>query len=186
MLAFIHHKFAPHKLTAIKWAPVVLAMGFAGSAALSAAPKPPDTLENKVRHELVMIPRMTLFDDLSYRVDGSVVTLFGAVTQPILKSEAGNVVKNIEGVTRVDNEIEVLPLSGIDNGIRAREYRAVFSGPLYRYALGTLPSLHIIVKNGNVTLTGVVATKGDSDLANMRANGVPGVFSVTNQLRVEK
>jgi hyperosmotically inducible protein len=181
MLAFIHSKFA-----AAKWAPVVMAIGLAGSTALSAAPKPPDTLENKVRHELVMLPRMTLFDDLSYRVDGSVVTLFGAVTQPILKSDAGNVVKNIEGVTRVDNEIEVLPLSGMDNGIRAREYRAVFSGPLARYAMGTLPSLHIIVKNGNVTLTGVVETKGDSDLANIRANGVPGVFSVTNQLRIEK
>jgi hyperosmotically inducible protein len=171
-----------------KLAAMVLAAGLAGSGMVMAAPKSPsaDTLEAKVRHELVMLPRLNIFDDLSFRVDGNTVTLFGEVTQPVLKSDAGNVVKRIEGVTRVDNEIEVLPLSPMDNQIRAREYRAIFSGPQYRYALGTLPSLHIIVKNGNVTLTGVVSSAADSQMANIRANGVPGVFSVTNQLRVEK
>ena len=181
MLALSHLK------SARMWAAISVTMGLAGSTILSAAPKSPsaDALEGRVRHELVMLPRLTLFDDLSFRVDGGVVTLFGEVTQPILKSDAGNVVKRVEGVTQVDNEIEVLPLSPIDNGIRAREYRAVFSGPLYRYAMGTLPSIHIIVKNGNVTLTGVVADQADSELAYMRANAVPGVFTVTNRLRVE-
>jgi hyperosmotically inducible protein len=177
-----HIKFAISRL-----AVALVALGLAGSTTLSAAPKSPsaDTLEQKVRHELVMLPRLNLFDDLSFRVDGSTVTLLGKVTQPILQSDAVNVVKNIEGVTRVDNQIEVLPLSTFDNGIRAREYHAVFSGPLYRYALGTLPSIHIIVKNGNVTLRGVVSSQADSQLAYLHANGVPGVFSVDNQLRVE-
>jgi BON domain-containing protein len=181
MLALNHLKSA--RLSAA----IFLTIGLTGSTILSAAPKSPspDALEGKVRHELVMLPRLTLFDDLSFRVDGSVVTLLGEVTQPVLKSDAGNVVQRVEGVTRVDNEIEVLPLSPIDNGIRAREYRAVFSGPLYRYALGALPSIHIIVKNGSVTLTGVVADQADRELAYVRANGVPGVFTVTNQLHVE-
>jgi len=171
-----------------KLAAVALAAGLTGSGMLFAAPKSPapDTLETKVRHELVMLPRLNIFDDLSFRVDGSTVTLFGDVTQPVKKSDAGNVVKRIEGVTRVDNEIEVLPLSPIDDQIRVREYRAIFSGTLYRYALGTLPSIHIIVKNGNVTLVGAVSSTADSELANIRANGVPGVFGVTNQLRVVK
>lgn len=161
-------------------------IGLSGQAVVQAKTPSPDTLENKVRHELVMLPRLNLFDDLSFRVDGSTVTLFGEVTQPVMKSDAGNVVKHLEGVTRVDNQIEVLPLSPMDNGIRLRMARAVFSGPLNRYGMGALPSIHIIVKNGNVTLKGVVSTKFDSQLAYMRANGVSGVFSVTNQLRIEK
>lgn len=169
-----------------KIAAVTIAIGIGSTGLLLAKTPTPDTLQNKVRHELVMMPRLNLFDDISFRVDGGTVTLFGAVTQPWMKSDAGNVVKHVEGVTQVKNEIEVLPLSTMDNGIRAREYRAIFSGPLYRYALGTLPSIHIIVKNGNVTLTGVVSSQSDSQLAFMRANGVPGVFSVTNNLRIEK
>jgi hyperosmotically inducible protein len=177
-----------HRRSGRRLAAIIMTIGLAGSAVLSAAPKSPsaDALDGRVRHELVMLPRLTLFDDLSFRVDGSTVTLLGEVTQPILKSDAGNAVERIEGVTRVDNEIEVLPLSPIDSGIREREYRAVFSGPLYRYAMGTLPSIHILVKNGNVTLTGVVENQSDRELAYMHANAVPGVFSVTNQLRIEK
>jgi len=115
------------------------------------------------------------------------VTLFGQVTRPTLKSDAANVVKHVEGVTRVDNKIEVLPLSGFDNRIRASEYRAIFgSGSLYRYAMGANPSIRIIVKNGNVTLEGVVSNEGDRNLAGIRANGVPGVFAVNNHLRIEK
>ncbi len=176
-----------HPKAARTVAAIVMTSGLIGSTILSAAPKSPSAngLEGRVRHELVMLPRLTLFDDLSFRVDGSVVTLLGEVTQPILKSDAGNAVERIEGVTRLDNELEVLPLSPIDSGIRAREYRAVFSGPLYRYAMGTLPSIHIIVKNGDVTLTGVVENQSDSELAYIHANAVPGVFTVTNQLRVE-
>jgi len=144
-------------------------------------------LENKVRHELVMLPYLGVFDNVSFRVDNGVVTLFGQVTRPVLKSDAANVVKRLEGVSRVENKIEVLPLSGFDNSIRAREYRTIFgSGSLYRYAMGTNPSIRIIVKNGHVTLEGVVSSEGDRNLAGIRANGVPGVFSVSNQLRVVK
>lgn len=143
-------------------------------------------LENKVRHEIVMLPYLGVFDNISFRVDNGTVTLFGQVTRPVLRSDAANVVKRLEGVTRVDNKIEVLPLSGFDNSIRAREYRAIFgSGSLYRYAMGTQPSVRIIVKNGHVTLEGVVANTGDRNLAGIRANGVAGVFSVANNLRVE-
>jgi hyperosmotically inducible protein len=145
------------------------------------------SLEDKVRHEIVMQPYYTVFDDLSYRVDGSVVTLFGAVTDPVLKTNVGKSVKHIEGVTQVNNEIEVLPLSMFDNQIRWRTYQAIFgSAPLQRYGMGVLPSIHIIVKNGHVTLTGVVSDEGARNLAYVRANGVPGVFSVANDLRVER
>lgn len=144
-------------------------------------------LTQEVRHELVMLPYYSIFDDLGYRVDGSTVTLFGAVTRPTLKSDAENVVRRIEGVTRVTNQIEVLPLSPFDNRIRVATYRAIYGyGPLQRYALGALPPIHIIVKNGHVTLTGVVANEGDKNMANIRANGVAGVFSVENDLRVER
>ena len=172
-----------HKL---KFGVLASVLAIAGSATLVAKTPTPDTLEHKVRHELLMLPRFTIFDNLSFRVDGNVVTLFGEVTQPVKKIDAENAVKHLEGVTRVDNQIEVLPLSPLDNGIRVREYRALFSGPLYRYALGTQPSIHIIVKNGNVKLVGFVSSQSDRQLANIRANGVPGVFSVTNDLQVTK
>ncbi len=143
-------------------------------------------LSDAVRHELVMLPYYNIFDSLEYRVDdGGVVTLSGAVTRPILKSDAEHAVKKVAGVTQVVNNIKVLPLSPMDNRIRAAEYRAIFGfGSLYRYAMGTNPSIHIIVDNGHVTLIGVVDNEGDKNQANIRANGVPGVFSVTNNLRV--
>jgi hyperosmotically inducible protein len=146
-----------------------------------------DKLVKEVRHELVMLPYYGIFDDLAYRVDGSKVTLFGAVTQPVLKSDAEKAVKRIEGVTQVDNQIEVLPLSPNDDRIRRDVYRAIFSRPgMEKYQLGAVPPIHIIVKNGNVTLVGVVAGEMDKTLAGIAANGVSGVFSVKNNLRVEK
>jgi len=145
----------------------------------------PRDLSDAVRHELVMLPYYSVFDNLEYNVDNGVVTLSGAVTRPVLKSDAGNVVKRLPGVTQVVNNIKVLPLSSFDNRIRFAEYRAIFGyAGLYRYALGAVPSIRIIVDNGNVTLEGVVATQADKNLAYIRANGVPGVFSVTNALRV--
>jgi hyperosmotically inducible protein len=153
---------------------------------LTAADKYKGDLNQEVRHELVMLPYYSIFDNLAYRVDGSTVTLFGQVTRPTLKSDAANVVKRLEGVTQVVNNIEVLPLSSMDDRIRIATYRAIYGyGPLQRYALGALPPIHIIVKNGNVTLEGAVANQGDKNIANIRANGVPGVFSVHNDLRVE-
>jgi len=144
-------------------------------------------IEERVRHELAMLPYLNVFDDLSFRVDNGVVTLFGEVTRPVLKSDAQNVVKKVEGVTGINNQIEVLPLSPMDNQIRMREYRSIFGyAPLQRYQMGAIPSIHIIVKNGNVTLKGIVSSEADKNMAFMRANGVPGVFSVTNQILVEK
>ncbi len=143
--------------------------------------------QKKVRHELVMIPRYGVFDNLSFEVEGDTVTLYGQVVNPSTRKEAEKRVKKLEGIDRVVNRIEVLPLSSYDNTIRARTYRAVFrSGGLYRYAMGANPSIHIIVNRGHVTLEGVVSNKGDKQLAYFAANQVPGVFSVTNNLRVER
>ncbi|MDQ6677151.1 MAG: BON domain-containing protein, partial [Acidobacteriota bacterium] len=139
-------------------------------------------LTKEVRHELVMLPYYNVFDNLAYRVNGSTVTLMGQVTRPTLKSDAANVVKRIEGVTQVNNEIEVLPLSPNDDQIRRAVYRAIYGYPSLstRYGFQAVPSIHIIVKNGQVTLDGVVANEADKNVANIQANGVPGVFSVTN------
>lgn len=144
-----------------------------------------DGLTREVRHELVMLPYYGVFDNLEYRIDGSSVTLMGQVTNPVLKTDAGNVVKRIEGVTRVDNQIQVLPLSPADDQIRRAVYRAIYSEPGFtKYAYQAVPPVHIIVDNGKVTLVGVVGSEADKTLANMRANQVSGVFSVTNNLRI--
>jgi hyperosmotically inducible protein len=145
-----------------------------------------DRITREVRHELVMLPYYGVFDNLAYSVNGGTVTLLGQVTKPTLKSDAGNVVKRIEGVTKVDNRIQVLPLSDMDDRIRMATYRTIYSeASLNRYALQAVPPIHIIVDNGKVTLVGVVASEGDKNLAGIRANGVPGVFSVANELKVE-
>jgi hyperosmotically inducible protein len=144
-------------------------------------------IAKEVRHQLVMLPYFGVFDDLGFTVNGGTVTLVGEVTRPTLKSDAGNVVKRIEGVTNVVNNIEVLPLSPDDDRIRVATYRAVYGDPALstRYGYRALPSIHIIVKNGHVRLEGVVANEGDKNIAGIRANGVPGAFSVENDLRVE-
>ncbi len=145
-------------------------------------------LAREVRHELVMLPYYGVFDDLAFRIDGSTVKLVGTVTRPTLKSDAENVVKRIEGVTQVENEIVVLPLSPMDDQIRFAAYRAIFGDPSLstRYGYRAVPSIHIIVNNGKITLEGVVANQADKDLAQLRANSVPNVFSVENQLVVEQ
>jgi hyperosmotically inducible protein len=141
----------------------------------------------EVRHRLVMLPYFGVFDDLGFTVNGSTVTLVGQVTQPVLKSDAGNTVKRVEGVTSVVNNIEVLPLSPNDDNIRRGVYRAIYGDPVLstRYGFRALPSIHIIVKNGNVRLEGVVANEMDRNIAGLRANGVSGAFHVDNDLRVE-
>lgn len=145
-------------------------------------------LIQEVRHQLVMLPYYTVFDDLGFRVQGSTVTLVGAVTRPTLKSDAGNVVKRIEGVTQVNNEIKVLPLSDFDWQIRRAMARTIYGDPSIgdRYGNQALPSIHIIVDNGHVTLEGVVGTEFDKNVIGVRANSVPNVFSVTNNLQVVK
>lgn len=147
-----------------------------------------ERLANEVRHELVMLPYYGVFDNLEYRIDGvDTVVLSGQVTRPTLKSGAERVVKDIEGVAKVINSIEVLPVSPHDDDIRVAAYRAIFSKPgLDRYAMQAVPPIHIIVKNGNITLVGVVATEADKNLAGIAARGVSGAFGVTNNLQVEK
>jgi len=141
----------------------------------------------EVRHELLMLPYFGVFDYIAYKVDGSTVTLLGQVVRPVLKSDAENVVKRIEGVEKVDNQIEVLPPSSMDDGLRIALFRAIYQYPaLQRYELGVQKPIRIIVKNGRVTLEGVVDSEADKNLVGIRANSVPGIFSVTNNLQVTK
>lgn len=172
---------------------LVMALGIALTPAqqrLSAADADRNVpnIAKEVRHELVTLPWYSVFDNLAFRVDpDGTVTLMGQVVRPTLKDDAERVVKKIPGVTRVINQIEVLPLSPEDDRIRMAEFRAIYGDPaLSRYALGAVPPIHIIVKNGHVDLEGVVANQMDKQVAGIRANGVPGVFSVTNNLRVEE
>ncbi|MBS1856158.1 MAG: BON domain-containing protein [Acidobacteria bacterium] len=144
-------------------------------------------IEREVRREIVTLPYYSLFDHFAFRVDGETVTLMGKVSRPTLKSDAENVVKKIEGVEKVSNRIEVLPLSPNDDGLRLALYRSIYGHTaLQTLAIRAVPPIHIIVENGNVTLEGVVASEMQKNIANVQANGVSGVFSVTNNLRVEK
>jgi len=147
-----------------------------------------DRIVKEVRHELVMLPYYGVFDNLSYKVDpDGTVTLLGQVANPVLKSDAENVVKHIEGVEKVVNNIEALPTSFSDDQIRRAAYRAIYGNSvLQQYQLRAVPPIHIIVKNGNITLEGVVAREMDKTVAGMQANGVHGAFSITNNLVVEE
>jgi hyperosmotically inducible periplasmic protein len=149
------------------------------------SPKAQDRIIREVRHELLMLPYFGVFDYIAFKVDGSTVTLLGEVVRPTLKSDSENAVKHIEGVEKVDNQIDVLPPSPMDDGLRIRLYREIYGYPaLEKYALGVQKPIRIIVKNGRVTLEGVVDNESDKNLAGLRANGVPGIFSVTNNLQV--
>jgi hyperosmotically inducible protein len=142
-------------------------------------------IAREVRHQLLLLPYYGVFDDLAYKVENGNVTLYGYVVRPTTKSDAENVVKKIEGVKSVTNNIEVAPTSPMDDQVRRAVYRSIFGRVgLDRYAFQAIPSIHILVKNGHVTLTGVVDNEMDKNLAGMQANSVPGVFSVTNNLVV--
>ena len=142
-------------------------------------------IQKEVRHELLMLPYFGVFDNIEYKVEGDTVTLLGSVTRPVLKSDAENVVKHIEGVSRVVNQIDVLPPSPLDDRIRRALFHAIYGDPaLEKYDLGVQKPIRIIVKNGQVSLEGVVDNQTDKNLAGLRANSVSGVFSVTNNLRV--
>ncbi len=147
-----------------------------------------DRIYKEVRHELVMLPFYGVFDNLAYKVDpDGTVTLLGQVARPVLKSDAENVVKHIEGVEKVVNNIEVLPTSINDDQIRRAAYRAIYGNEvLSQYQLRAVPPIHIIVKNGHITLEGVVARSMDKQIAGVQANSVQGAFSVTNNLVVEE
>ena len=171
--------------------PLVFAAVFAGAQS-----QPSGQLDQKalariykeVRHELVMLPFYGVFDNLSYKVDADgTVTLMGQVARPTLKSDAENVVKKIEGVEKVVNNLEVLPTSFNDDRIRRDTYRAIYGNDvLSQYQMRAVPPIHIIVNNGHVTLEGVVARAMDKQIAGVQANGVQGVFSVANNLVVEE
>ncbi len=143
-------------------------------------------LTREVRHQLLLVPWYSVFDNLEYSVNGYTVTLKGQVVRPSLKSDAVAAVKGIEGVETVEDQIEVLPPSPMDDQVRIAEFHAIYGAPqLERYAEGSVQAIHIIVKNGHVTLEGVVANESDKTVANIRANTVANVFSVTNNLQVE-
>ena len=168
---------------------VALASSFALSAFGNNSQAPAGVssgLEAQVRHELLMLPYFNVFENLTYKVDEGVVTLSGQVTQPITSHNAEIAIKHLPGVTQVNNQIEVLPLSPFDNRIRLATLHAIYGfSPLERYGMGTQPSIRILVKNGHITLAGVVRNETDRNMAFLRANGVAGVFSVENELRVE-
>jgi hyperosmotically inducible periplasmic protein len=165
---------------------LAVCMASANAQSSAASQRAQERIVREVRHELVMLPQYSIFDNLAYKVDGNTVTLMGQVRNPVLKDSAEKVVKGIEGVEKVDNQIEVLPPSPNDDRIRRAVARAIFNDPtLFRYSMGAVPPIHIIVKGGHVTLEGVVDNQTDKNVAGIRANGVPGAFSVTNNLRVE-
>jgi len=144
-------------------------------------------LVREIRHELATLPYYGVFDWLQFEVQGDTVVLRGQVVRPTTKSDAASRVKDIEGVARVDNQIETLPLSPSDDRLRLALYRQIYgqSSPLFRYATQAVPSIHIIVDRGHATLKGVVANKGDANIAYIRARGVPGLFSVKSELTIE-
>lgn len=163
--------------------------GFAQSAAPQQGNAVSDKAEQRiikeVRHELLMLPYLNVFDYLAYKVNGYDVTLLGQVTNPTLKSDSERAVKSIEGVEKIDNQIEVLPTSPMDDRLRMALYRAIYGFPsLQKYALGVQKPIRIIVKSGHVTLEGVVDNQTDKNTAGIRANGVSGTFGVVNNLQV--
>ena len=150
-------------------------------------PQATERIAREVRHQLVMLPYYNVFDNLAFSVTGYDVTLKGQVTDPTLKKDAERAVKTVEGVEHVDNQIQVLPTSLMDNQLRQRLYRAIYGFPsLQKYSTPVIQPIRIIVANGHVTLEGVVDNETDKNLAGVRANGVHGVFSVTNNLQVSK
>ena len=171
------------------WALVVTAGMCAAASQLKQRPDEAQyeqKLAQEVRHQLVLLPFYSVFDNLEFSVKDGTVTLIGQVVRPALKSNAEAAVKHIEGVAQVVNNIEILPVAPSDDRLRRALYHKIYGDTaLQRYALQAVPPIHIIVKNGHVTLVGVVAVEMDKNVAGMRANGVSGVFSVENQLQVE-
>jgi hyperosmotically inducible periplasmic protein len=148
------------------------------------SPKFTQRVQKQIAHEILMLPYYGVFDVIGYKIEGYNVALFGHVVNPTLKSDAEHAVRKIEGVEKIDNHIEILPLSPLDDGLRRRLFRAIYGYPaLQRYGVGSNRPIHIIVDHGNVTLEGAVDSIGDKNLVTIRANGIPDVFSVTNNLQ---
>jgi hyperosmotically inducible protein len=166
---------------------ILMTAAVAIGAAAAAVPTDAD-IAKRVRHEVLMYPSYTLWDDINFRVNQGNVELLGAVSQPFKKSDLGRIVKSIPGVASVTNELKVLPLSNFDDQLRLQVARAIFRDPtLSRYAMGAVPSIHIIVDNGHVTLTGAVNSAMEKQIAGMRASGVGlGFGPVVNNLSVDE
>lgn len=156
--------------------------------AQNARPNPTQNrIEREVGHELLMLPNYGAFDNIAYKLEGGTLTLLGDVEQPSLRTEAENAVKHVEGVNRVVDQIDVLPPSSQDDALRMALFRAIYQYPsLQKYEIGALKPIRIIVKNARVTLEGVVDSEPDRELVGARAQSVPGVFQVTNHLRVQE
>jgi len=183
------HRLLVLAVSLLMLAPMLPAAGSASAQTKGMAANSPassqDRITREVRHELLMLPWFGVFDYIAFKVDGSTVTLMGQVVRPTLKSDSENAVKHIEGVEKVVNQIEVLPPSPMDDRIRLELYRAIYGyAPLEKYALGVQKPIRIIVKNGHVSLEGVVDNETDKNLVTVRANSVPGIFSVDNNLQV--
>ena len=176
----------------MSFAVIILALITSGAVTSGVAANPDNAAINantirKIRKELVTLPFYGVFDNLAFRYEEGVVTLYGQVSRPTLKKAAARVVERVAGVDQVVNRIEVLPLSNFDDRIRVAAYRAIYRQPgLDRLSLQAVPPIHIIVKNGHVTLEGVAPNNGDATRAFIAVNGVSGVFSVKNNLRIEK
>jgi hyperosmotically inducible periplasmic protein len=152
-------------------------------------PSTPETqtkdLQDRIRHSLLMLPYFGVFDDIGYKLQGDTVTLVGEVRRPMLKDDAEQAIRKLSGVAKIVNDIEVLPLSPMDDSLRLITYRAIYSRPGFeRYGLQAVKPIRIIVKNGNITLTGVVGSEFDKIQAEMAARGVPFAFSIKNELTI--
>ena len=168
---------------------IVLAMlslpSFATQRGSQPSPKFTARALKQIQHEILMLPYYGVFDAIGFKMEGYNVTLLGQVTHATLKSDAEHAIKGIEGIEKINNQIVILPPSPMDDRLRHQLFRAIYEyGPLQRYGVGSNRPIHIIVDRGHVTLEGVVDSPGDRNLVNIRANGVPGVFSVSNRLQV--
>src|SRR5215467_5741821 len=170
-------------------AALLVGAGVAGAASKD-SPKGPQTdadIIKHVRHEVLMNPHYTIWNDVNFRVNNGQVELLGAVNQPYKKSDIERLVRGVPGVTSVTDELKVLPLSSFDDRLRLQVARAIYAAPAFtRYAIQPLKPIHIIVDNGHVTLTGIVSTEADKELAGIRAQSAGLSFgSVKNNLQVE-
>ncbi len=166
---------------------IMLTAAMVIGAAAASVPTNAD-LAKSVRHEVLMYPRYTLWDDINFKVDNGNVELIGAVTQPFKKQDLGKIIQRIPGVTSVTNDLKVLPFSSFDDRLRLQVARAIYGdATLSRYALGAVPAIHIIVDNGHVTLTGQVNNETEKQIAGIRAAGAGlGFGPVINNLSVER
>ena len=173
-------------IAAVLFSLVFLCLSWGAQDRNQPSPRSEERITREVRHALLMLPYFGVFDNIGFKVEGDTVTLVGQVVRPTLKSDAENSVKHIEGVEKVVNNIDVLPPSPMDSRLRRQLFRAIYGYPaLQKYALGVQKPIRIIVNNGRVELDGVVDSEADKNIAGIRANSVPGIFGVTNNLQVE-